>query len=195
MACLADRHPDSGAAGCGGNIPVCRFQPAMVGRSFCFAWHYLEPVPADRLDRLFHHVSPERFGRSGSLSGKSAGPPPSGMPSPSCGLPRPVIMPSSCSRGCFSAIRYWPSLSSCRAGRTCSCPLSRHCSGQSASMTRNVSGSPAGTMNSDPAGKKQQVPCTFGQTGQAHDTTGVRSRSTRASHANCRIRPEVDEKT
>lgn len=126
----------------------------MAGKSFHLAWHYLESAPADRLDRLFHHVGPERFGRSGSLSGKSAGPPPSGMPSLSCGLPRPVIMPSSCSGGRFLTIRYWPSLSSCRVGKTCLSPLSRHCSGQPVSMTRNLSGSPAGTMNSDPAGKK-----------------------------------------
>lgn len=39
----------------------------MAGRSFRFAWHYLEPVPADRLDRLFHHVGSERFGRSDLL--------------------------------------------------------------------------------------------------------------------------------
>lgn len=88
----------------------------------------------------------------------------------------------------------WPSLSSCRVGKICLSPLSRHCSGQPASMTRNVSATPAGTMNSDPAGKKREGRVPLDRPDR-HVTPPVFAPEAPGHHMHRRARPEANEKT
>ena len=78
--------------------------------------------------------------------------------------------------------------------KTCLSPLSRHCSGQPASMTRNVSATPAGTMNSDLAGKKREGRVPLDRPDR-HVTSPVFVPEAPGHHMHRRTRPEADEKT